>query len=157
MIHTEQMRLAIKEAEKNLSGIPAGGPFGACIVKDGSVIAVARNTVLREDATCHAEINAIRRASSLIQSFDLSGCDIYSTTEPCPMCFSAIHWSRINRIFFGTTIEEAAVAGFNELFISTLRMAELGGSRVEIVSGILHNECYTLFEQWKNFSGKESY
>ena len=80
------MDKAIKEARKNLKTFD-GGPFGACIVKGDRIIAVARNTVLKDDATCHAEVNAIRMASKKLGTFDLSGCDIYSTTEPCPMCF----------------------------------------------------------------------
>ncbi|MDD8016577.1 MAG: nucleoside deaminase, partial [Acidobacteriota bacterium] len=88
------MRLALREARKNLRTL-AGGPFGACIVKDGRVVATARNTVLKNDSTAHAEVNAIRKACRKLDTFDLSGCEIYSTAEPCPMCFSAIHWARI--------------------------------------------------------------
>ncbi len=84
------MRMAIREARKNLKKMD-GGPFGACIVRGGRILAVSRNMVLKNDATCHAEMNAIRIASKKVKGFDLSGCTIYSTTEPCPMCFSAIH------------------------------------------------------------------
>ena len=91
------MRLAIQEARKNLK-LTEGGPFGACIVKNGSVLAVARNTVLKNDATCHAEMNAIRIASGKTETFDLSGSVIYSTSEPCLMCFGALHWARIGPI-----------------------------------------------------------
>ena len=91
------MRKAIAEARKNLLR-PQGGPFGACIVKDGRVLAAARNTVLKDDATSHAEVNAIRLASRKLGTFDLTGCEIYSTTEPCPMCFGAIHWARIGTV-----------------------------------------------------------
>ena len=93
--NVEFMCLALREAQKNLSDM-RGGPFGACIVKGNKVIAISRNTVLKQDATCHAETNAIRKASKKLRTYDLSGCWIYSTTEPCPMCFSAIHWSKIN-------------------------------------------------------------
>jgi len=94
----EYMLLAIAKARKNFKSL-AGGPFGACIVRHGKLLSVARNTVLKEDATCHAEINAIRQASKKLKSFDLSGCVVYSTTEPCPMCFSAIHWARMTQLF----------------------------------------------------------
>ncbi len=115
------MRRAIREARRNLSS-PDGGPFGACIVKDGRIVAAARNTVLAHDATCHAEVNAIRKASQKLGTFDLSDCEIYSTTEPCPMCFGAVHWARIGRVYYGTAIRDAARAGFHELAISNEKM-----------------------------------
>ena len=84
------MKKAIRSAYLGMKK-SAGGPFGACIVHKGKAIAAAYNTVLRsQDATCHAEINAIRTASRELKTFDLSGCAIYSTTEPCPMCFAAL-------------------------------------------------------------------
>ncbi len=150
------MRRAIAEALKNLVR-PAGGPFGACIVRDGRVLAAARNTVLRDDATCHAEVNAIRRASKKLGTFDLSGCVIYSTTEPCPMCFGAIHWARIDEVVFGTGIRDAARAGFNELRIPNDRMKALGGSRVRLVPGFLREECLELFRTWGSLPGKRNY
>ncbi len=141
------MKLAIKEACKNFQTLE-GGPFGACIVKDGEVLAVARNTVLKHDATCHAEINAIRKASKKLGTHDLSGTTIYSTTEPCTMCFSAVHWARIDRIYFGTSIKDALKAGFNELSISNVRMKSLGNSPVEIVPHFLKDDCRILFDRW---------
>jgi tRNA(Arg) A34 adenosine deaminase TadA len=150
------MRRAIGEARKNLAR-PAGGPFGACIVKDGRVLAVARNTVLKNDATCHAETNAIRKASKKLGTFDLAGCEIYSTTEPCPMCFGAIHWARISTVYFGTGIGDAARAGFHELRISNARMKELGGSRIRLVPGFLRAECLELFKSWLVLPGRKLY
>jgi guanine deaminase len=141
------MRKAIREARKNL-GRADGGPFGACIVKDGRVLAVARNTVLRHDATCHAEVNAIRKASKKTGTFDLSGCEIYSTTEPCPMCFGAIHWARIGAVYYGTDIRDAAEAGFHELRISNAMMKTLGKSRIKLVPGFRRAECLELFRAW---------
>ena len=141
------MRLAIREARKNLKSLE-GGPFGACVVKNNKVLATARNTVLKNDATCHAEINAIRTASKKVKSFDLSGCRIYSTTEPCPMCFSAIHWARIETIVYGTDIADAKRLGFNELKITTKKMKAQGKSNVEIVSGFLRKECKKLLEDY---------
>ena len=141
------MSRAIREARKNLAR-PDGGPFGACIVKDGRVVAAARNTVLRNDATCHAEVNAIRKASRKLGTFDLSGCEIYSTTEPCPMCFGAIHWARIGAVYFGAGIADAARAGFHELRISNERMKSLGRSRIRLVPGVMRAECLALFEAW---------
>jgi guanine deaminase len=150
------MRQAIREARRNFKTLD-GGPFGACIVKDGLALAVARNTVLRRDATCHAEVNAIRKASRRLGTFDLSGCVIYSTTEPCPMCFSAIHWARIGTIVFGTDIADAARAGFNELRIPNRELKTLGCSRVRIVEGFLCDETLALFEEWARLPGHRTY
>ena len=150
------MRQAIREARKNLARAD-GGPFGACIVKGGRVLAVARNTVLRHDATCHAEVKAIRMASKKLGTFDLSGCEIYSTTEPCPMCFGAIHWARIGTVYYGTGISDAARAGFHELRISNEKMKALGGSRIRLAPGFLRDECLELFEAWRALPDATSY
>ncbi len=146
--HDDYMRRAIAQARRNVRK-PEGGPFGACIVKNGSILALARNTVLTGDATCHAEINAIRRASVRIGSYDLTGCVIFSTTEPCPMCFSAIHWARIGHIVYGTRMQDAARAGFNELNISDRRLATLGGVSVTLTPGVMRDECQRLFDEWR--------
>ncbi|MFH1440733.1 MAG: nucleoside deaminase [Candidatus Omnitrophota bacterium] len=150
------MKLAIKEAQKNFKGLE-GGPFGACIVKGSKIISLARNTVLKSDATSHAEINAIRAASKKLKSFDLSGCVIYSTTEPCPMCFSAIHWARINTIVYGACIKDAKMIGFNELNISNYRLKNLGKSKIQIFSGFLRDECLRLFNEWNKLKNKVLY
>ena len=147
---------AIKEARKNLSSLD-GGPFGACIVKNGAVVAVGRNTVLTEDASCHAEINAIRNASKKLKTYDLSGCSIYSTTEPCPMCFSAIHWARIDAIVFGTGIPDARKIGFHELCISARDMKKMGKSPIRIASGFMLEECRRLFDDWEKTDDKQIY
>ncbi len=148
-LNPKYMRLAIAAAANNLKTL-AGAPFGACIVKSGKVIAVSGNTVFRKDATCHAEMNAIRSASKKLGTYDLSGCVIYATTEPCPMCFSAIHWSGISRVIFGSKISDAAKAGFNELCISAKKMKKEGGSRVKICQGFLAKECGELYKEWKS-------
>jgi len=150
------MRLAVREARKNLKS-PRGGPFGACIVREGRVLAVSRNTVLARDATCHAEINAIRKASRRIGTFDLSGCVIFSTTEPCPMCFGAIHWARIGLVVYGTSIADAGRAGFNELRISNAALKTLGKSRIRLIEGFLRDECLDLFKRWKSLPEKTCY
>ena len=143
------MLAAIKAARRNLRR-PDGGPFGACIVRDGQVLAVARNTVLaRRDPTCHAEVNAIRLAARRLGTHDLSGSRIYSTTEPCPMCFSAIHWAGIDTVVCGTRIADVARLGFRELTISNRTMKRLGGSAVRIVPGVLREECLELLRDWE--------
>jgi len=150
------MDRAIREARRNLVR-PDGGPFGACIVMDGRIVAVARNTVLTSDATSHAEVNAIRKASKKLRTFDLTGCEIYSTTEPCPMCFGAIHWARIATVYYGTGIRDAARAGFNELRISNAQMKALGGSKIRLVPGFMRDECQELFDAWLVMPDKNRY
>ncbi len=144
------MKEAIKCAKKNLKK-EDGGPFGAVIVdKEGNIIARARNTVLKDkNPTAHAEINAIKKACKKLGTIDLSGCTIYSTTEPCPMCFSAIHWARIDKIVYGTRIEDAAKVGFNEMKISNEQLKKLGKLKVKIEGDYKREECLELFKQWK--------
>ena len=139
------MSAAIDEAYKNVKK-PAGGPFGACIVKNGRIISSARNTVLKKDATCHAEINAIRKASRITGSYDLSGCEVYSTTEPCPMCFSAIHWAKISTIYYGTTIKDVKKLGFNELSVSNRTLKKISSSSVRLFPGTEKQGCLKLLQ-----------
>ncbi|KKP34946.1 MAG: hypothetical protein UR26_C0010G0003 [candidate division TM6 bacterium GW2011_GWF2_32_72] len=148
------MQLAI---EKCKEGIMQGqSPFGACIVKNNEVVSCEHNIVWKStDITAHAEINAIRVACKKLNSIDLSGCTIYSTCEPCPMCFAACHWARIDKIVFGTSIEDAKETGFNELQISDETLKKLGNSNVEIVSGFMKGENQELFNLWKSKKNKE--
>ena len=146
------MRFAIDDAQRFM-GLAEGGPFGACIVKGNEVIAVAHSTVLREhDPTCHAEINAIRQAARALNQHHLNDCVIYSTTEPCPMCFSAIHWARIHTIVFETRIADVKTLGFNELDLSNEYMKREGHSQVEIVSEFLRDECEQILKTWQKMS-----
>jgi len=143
------MLLAIESALKGIRR-GHGGPFGACIVKNGKAIAVAHNTVLRDnDPTAHAEINAIREACRRLGTWNLEGCEIYSTTEPCPMCFTAIHWARISKVYYGTTIEDVAKLGFNELPLRAVEIKRLTGVPIEIIPGYKVEECRKLLEEWK--------
>ncbi len=151
------MRLAIDKARE---GVRCGQtPFGACIVSpDGIVLACDHNTVWHAtDITAHGEVGAIRSACRALGSIDLSGCTIYSTTEPCPMCFSAIHWAKIRRIVYGASIADAQAAGFNELSIATTVMKETGGSPVEVEGGCLREECAALFAEWKDSGNARPY
>jgi tRNA(Arg) A34 adenosine deaminase TadA len=142
------MRQAIDIAR---AGISAGQtPFGTVIVRDGQVIAAAHNEVWsRTDPTAHAEVLAIRAACEKLGTIDLSGCELYSTTEPCPMCFAAVHWAKIPRIVFGTRIADAISAGFGELEISNEQMKTIGGGHVEIVGDFIADQCAVLFDEWK--------
>ncbi len=149
----EFMEKAIQVARKGFS--KGNSPFGACIVKNGKVVAVAHNTVLeKHDSTNHAEINAIRKACKKLGTFDLSGCAIYSTTEPCPMCFSAIHWARIGAIVYGTNISDVKKLGFSELTISCQMMKRQGRSKVKIKGDFMREECMDLLKEWKRKLGK---
>lgn len=151
------MRLAVAEARKNLKTMD-GGPFGACIVKGNRVLAVARNTVLsNNDATNHAEINAIRKAGKILSNYNLAGCIIYSTTEPCPMCFSAIHWAKLDAVYFGTVINDVKKLGFNELRISCEKMKSIGRSGVKVIPGFLSEECLKLLEDWARLEYRPVY
>jgi guanine deaminase len=151
------MRRAIDEALENLPAMD-GGPFGVCLVRGDEVLAVGHNTVLKDhDPTCHGEMNAIRLAARKLESYDLSGCEIYSTTEPCPMCFAAIHWARIGRVIYGTAIGEVALLGFNELTIGSRRMQTLGRSPVALYPGFLADECRQLLAEWARLPGRQVY
>ena len=110
----EYMKKAIEVAEENLNN-NAGGPFGACIIKDGKVIASSSNKVLKNnDPTAHAEIQTIREACQKLNTYDLSSCELYTTCYPCPMCLSAIIWANINHVYYGNTKEDAAMIGFRD-------------------------------------------
>src|SRR5437763_13535857 len=148
MTDTDFMRLAIK---KTRDGILNGqSPFGSLIVKGGEVVAVTHNTVWQTtDPTAHAEVNCIRSAAAALKTIFLNGCTLYSTTEPCPMCLSAIHWAKIDRVVFGATIADAAEAGFHELFVAAKDLAALGRSPLVVESGLLRDECAALFAEWK--------
>lgn len=141
------MRLAIRKARE---GIGRGqSPFGSAIVRGGDVVAVTHNTVwLTTDPTAHAEVNCIRAASAALQTILLHGCTLYSTTEPCPMCLSAIHWAKIERVVFGAGIADAQRAGFSELCVPAATLARMGGSPLVVESGLLQEECAELFTQW---------
>jgi len=141
------MRRAIAKARE---GVRKGQtPFGACIAKDGRVVCLAHNTVWEDvDSTAHAEVNAIRKACKKLKTIDLSGCVIYSTCEPCPMCFSAIHWAKIDKIFYGARVADARKAGFCEMPISNNTMKKLGKSPVKVAGSVLPKENKALFAQW---------
>jgi guanine deaminase len=144
----EFMKAAIDKAKE---GIAAGqSPFGAVIVRGGAVVAATHNTVWRDtDPTAHAEVNCIRAAAAALKTIGLSGCQMYSTCEPCPMCLAAIHWSKIDRVVFGATIDDAARAGFCELHVDARVLAEMGKSPLQVESGLLREECAELFDIWK--------
>lgn len=145
--------------DKAAEGVEKGQtPFGACIVKDGKIIAVEHNSVWADtDITAHAEVNTIRVACEKLGSIDLSGCALYSTCEPCPMCFSAIHWAKIDKIVFGASIEDAQDAGFSELTVSNRKLKELGDIPIEITGDFMLAEAIKLFETWLARKDRRTY
>jgi tRNA(Arg) A34 adenosine deaminase TadA len=156
MTDEDFMRLAIRKTQE---GIAAGQtPFGSVIVKDGIVVAATHNTVWQTcDPTAHAEVNCIRAAAAALKSIFLNGCTLYSTTEPCPMCLSAIHWAKIDRVLFGATIADAVAAGFAELIIDAKKLAEMGKSPLLVEGGLLRVECAALFEEWRRAGLSKAY
>jgi guanine deaminase len=141
------MKKAIEEARNGFNH-DHGGPFGAVIVRDSTTIAHAHNEVLKtNDPTAHAEILAIRRACALLERYDLSDCEIYSTSEPCPMCFSAIHWSRLKKLYYGTNRDDVAAIGFDDSLIYDI----LSGKAKEVQmerSRIDRDSCLALLNEW---------
>lgn len=121
----EAIRLAVENAENG-----TGGPFGAVIVKDGKVIAACGNSVTSDnDPTAHAEVNAIREACRKLGVFQLEGCEVYTSCEPCPMCLGAIYWARPSKVYYASTKEDAARAGFDDSFIyKEIALPEAGRS-----------------------------
>ena len=150
------MRMAIGLATENvLSG--RGGPFGAVIVKAGEVIATGVNQVTAaNDPTAHAEVMAIRNACRMLEVFELKGCSIYSSCEPCPMCLAAILWSRCEELYFGNTAKDAADAGFDDsYFYDEVRRA--AGERDLPSYNMLREEAIESFTAWSKFAGRIEY
>ena len=150
------MRLAIEKARQ---GIKNGQtPFGVCITKGEEVISCVHNIVWEStDITAHAEVHAIREACKKLNTIDLTGCVIYSTCEPCPMCFSACHWAKISKIIHGARIEDAKELGFSELTISNEKIKKWGDSTIEIVGDVLREENLELFKFWSEQENKRIY
>ena len=151
------MEAAVEEAYRGVSR-GDGGPFGAVIVSKGKIVARGHNEVLkRGEPTRHAEMCAISRAAAFLGSHLMPGASIFSTTEPCVMCFAAIHWARIRRVYFGTTVRDVRALGFNELTISNRRLKKLGRSPVAIVPGFLRGECRELLDYWRRLPDRKTY
>lgn len=154
MNNKEVMNLAIKEAEKTMTK-DIGGPFGAAIVKNGKVITVASNTVLgSHDPTAHAEVNAIRKASEKLETHDLSGCTLYATGYPCPMCLSAIIWANIKEVYYGTDLKAAEEIGFRDDYIYDFINNNDEG--ILSIKNISKEECLELFKKYTE-QNKEIY
>ncbi len=148
---------AIKEAEIGIQK-NEGGPFGAVIVKDGLIISRGHNMVLfTKDPTAHAEIVAIRRASKKLQNFDLKGCQLYTTCEPCPMCLSAIFWSRIDKIYYGCSKEDAAKIGFDDKLFYEMLVDDNLRKKYLKQEQVNRDKCIKVFAEWDQKENKKMY
>jgi tRNA(Arg) A34 adenosine deaminase TadA len=150
------MRRVIRLASQNvLAGV--GGPFAALIVKDGEVIAEAVNTVFTtNDPTAHGEVNAIRNACATLGVFSLAGCEIYSSSEPCPMCLAAMYWAHLDAIYFGNSCEDAARAGFEDASIFR-ELALKRDARAVPSQQLLRDEAAESFRLWDESPNKQEY
>jgi guanine deaminase len=156
MSHADHMRRAIAlSLERMRAGL--GGPFGAVVVKGGAIVAEGWNEVTsRNDPTAHAEVVAIRRACEALGSFDLSGCEIYSSCEPCPMCLGAIYWARLDRLYYGNDRSDAADIGFRDDLLYNeipLPVAE----RSLKAERLLAEEARVAFDEWANKTDRIAY
>lgn len=149
------MREAIRLASANVEN--GGGPFGAVITRGGEIIATGVNRVTANcDPTAHAEVSAIRAAAQKLGTFNLSGCDIYSSCEPCPMCLGAIYWARLDRLFYGNTKADAARIGFDDAFIYKELALPLS-ERTLRAEQLLGKEAIATFEAWEQKTDKTPY
>lgn len=149
------MQRAIELAENSVKN--NGGPFGAVIVKNGEVVAEGANRVtLNNDPTAHAEVTAIRKACEVLNTFELNGCEIYTSCEPCPMCLSAIYWARIDRIYYGCSKDDAKNIGFDDSFI--YEQIDLKPEQRSIPSSqVLQQEALSAFRMWEQKGDKIEY
>jgi guanine deaminase len=150
------MRRAIELSLENVrSG--RGGPFAAVVVKDGELISAAANCVTAtNDPTAHAEIAAIREACRKLGHFELNGCDLYTTCEPCPMCLGAIYWARPARVFYGNTAADAAAIGFDDAFIYAELTRALPERKIPMRQ-LMHDEALEAFRAWQAKPDKSLY
>ena len=147
------MRMAINEARKGIhSG--HGGPFGSVIVKDGVVVAKGHNQVIKnQDPTCHGEMMAIHKACKKLGTFDLSGCELYTTAEPCPMCLGAILWANISKVYFGCNIVDTEEIGFRDHIFYEMQKTGFKERVIELDREV----CLNLFSEYKSIKNKTNY
>lgn len=149
------MKRAIELSINNVKN--GGGPFGAVIVKDNQIISEAANSVTKDnDPTAHAEINAIRIAAKKLNTFDLSGCEIYTTCEPCPMCLGAIYWAHIDKIYYANTRHDAANIDFDDSFIYEELNKDFNDRKIPIIR-IDDPEALIAFKLWEQKEDKIKY
>lgn len=150
------MRRAIELAKYGMNN-NSGGPFGAVVVKDGEIIAEGYNRVTSDnDPTAHAEIDAIRKACHELSSFQLEGCVIYTSCEPCPMCLGAIYWARPDKVYYACDRQDAAQIQFDDHFIYDELELNIADRKINF-SQILREEGLRVFEEWKEKEDKTEY
>lgn len=153
--HNTYMLDAIQLSMDNIK--KGGGPFGAVIVLDGKIISAEANSVTNDnDPTAHAEVNAIRKACKVLNTYDLSGCIIYTSCEPCPMCLGAIYWSHISKVFYGNSKSDAMNSGFDDSYIYNELKLPLEKRQLEFEQ-ILSNEALKSFKTWDRINDKTKY
>lgn len=149
------MQKAIDLSIKNID--KGGGPFGAVIVKDGVIVSESANSVTQDnDPTAHAEINAIRAAGKKLGNFDLSGCEIYSSCEPCPMCLGAIYWAKLDKLYYGNTKTDADKIGFSDDFIYK-EFDKNVTERSLKTENLMREEAIKAFKKWEKSENKIEY
>ena len=159
MLTTEEKAFLEKAIALSKKGMESGkgGPFGCVIVKDNHIIGEGNNRVTStNDPTAHAEVVAIRDACQKLNTFQLDGCDIYTSCEHCPMCLGAIYWARPRRVIYANTREEAAAIEFDDEFIYSEINASLGDRKIPFIHSP-HPAAKEIFRAWKNWEGKEKY
>lgn len=151
----EFMREAIRLSRESVK--TGGGPFGAVIVKDGKIIAAASNKVTQDnDPTAHAEVYAIRMAAKKLKTFNLSGCEIYTSCEPCPMCFGAVYWARLDKLYFANSKKDAKKIGFDDSFIYEEIKLPFGERKIPNIQ-MLRDEAIEAFKDWQLKEDKTEY
>ena len=155
MTDKELMQKAIELSLENIAN--EGGPFGAVIAKNGEIISTGVNRVTAtNDPTAHAEVNAIRSAAALLGTFDLSGCVIFTSCEPCPMCLGAIYWAHIDKIFFANTKKDAKSIGFDDSFIYDEMSLPLNERKIP-TKPMMREKAIKAFLEWDEKSDKQTY
>ncbi|MGQ1785231.1 nucleoside deaminase [Saccharicrinis sp. GN24d3] len=153
--HNKFMARAIELSINNVNG--GGGPFGAVIVKDGEIVGEGFNQVsTSNDPTAHAEVTAIRNAARKLNRFDLSGCTIYTSCEPCPMCLGAIYWARIEKMYYGNTKKDADSIGFNDDFIYQEIDKPMNKRQLSAIQ-LMRDDALTAFRLWDGKNDKTEY
>ena len=153
---TDLMQLAIEACRKGMAN--GQSPFGCAIALGDRVLAQSHNTVVQTvDITAHAEVNAIREACRALDDIFLTHAIVATTCEPCPMCMSALHWARVDTVYYGATIADADQAGFNELRLPAAELLRIGGSKVKLIDNTLAKECRQLLAQWQANPEKQTY
>jgi tRNA(Arg) A34 adenosine deaminase TadA len=151
--HEKFMRIAIELSEYNVKQ-GTGGPFGAVIVKDGMIVARSANRVIAtNDPTAHAEVSVIRLACQELETYDLTGCEIYTSCEPCPMCLGAIYWARIDKVYYANTKADAAAIGFDDHFIYDEIAKTMESRKLSFVQ-LLRTEAMSAFNLWETTENK---